>query len=119
MAMFAATALLAALLVATAALAMAVAARTQATNAADAAALAAAVSTYPAAASTAPGEAATRMATAHGGRLIACACGIDRSLRARTVEVVVAIDVTVPIFGELETRGTARAEFDPLRWLGR
>jgi hypothetical protein len=33
------------------------------------------------------------------------------------VVTVVAIDV--PVFGHLEIRGVARAEFDPRRWLGR
>ena len=118
-AMVAVTALLSVLVVATAALAMALAARTQATNAADAAALAAAVSSYPAASSTTPRTVASRMASLHGGRLISCSCEVDGSLRPRTVEVVVGIDVTVPLFGEMEARGHSRAEFDPRRWLGR
>jgi hypothetical protein len=37
----------------------------------------------------------------------------------RTVEVVAAIDVDIPIFGPITVRSAARAEFDPLRWLGR
>jgi hypothetical protein len=34
------------------------------------------------------------------------------------VEVVTAIRVDVPIFGEVTVRAASRAEFDPMRWLG-
>ena len=102
-----------------AAIAMLYVARSQAVNAADAAALAAAVATYPGAGPTAPGAAASAAAKANGAELISCSCPVDASLGVRTVEVVAGVRVEVPIFGEVTVRAASRAEFDPMRWLGR
>lgn len=93
-------------------------ARTQAANAADAAALAAAVASYPPAEASAPVERARSAATANGAILVACRCPRDWSLAPRTVEVVAAIRASVPIFGEVTVKSSARAEFDPGDWLG-
>ena len=101
-----------------AALGMLYAARAQATNAADAAALAAAVATYPSVGRDDPRSAAEHAAEANGAGLVGCECPVDSSLDARTVEVVTAIRVDVPIFGEVTVRAASRAEFDPMRWLG-
>jgi hypothetical protein len=105
--------------VAVAAIGMLYVARAQAVNAADAAALAAAAATYPGAVSAAPRAAAATAAQANGAALIRCACPVDAGLRVRIVEVVAAVRVDVPIFGEVTVRGASRAEFDPMRWLGR
>lgn len=118
--MFAVVGLLATLAVATAGLAGIFAARGQANTSADAAALAAAVATYPpAAGGSLPVSAARRAAQHNGAQLASCSCPIDGSLHPRTVTVVAAVTVTVPLFGDLEIKGAARAEFDPRRWLGR
>lgn len=118
--MVAATGLVAALAVATAAVAVAYAARTTANTSADAAALAAAVATYPPAKDGSdPLAEARRAASYNGAQLVSCACSVNRSLRARTVTVVTSVGVVVPLFGELDVKGAARAEFDPRRWLGR
>jgi hypothetical protein len=37
----------------------------------------------------------------------------------RVVEVVAAVEVEVPVFGSVTVRNVSRAEFDPVRWLGR
>ena len=113
------TVIVAVLGIAVAAIGMLYVARSQAVNAADAAALAAAVATYPAATSAVPGAAAMTAAEANGAELIRCGCPVDASLRVRTVEVVTGVRVSVPIFGEVTVRGASRAEFDPVRWLGR
>ncbi len=105
--------------VAVTALGMLYAARAQATTAADAAALAAAVATYPPASGADPGAAAANAARANGARVLACACPRNGSLAARTVEVMTAVVVDVPVFGTLTVRSVSRAEFDPMRWLGR
>lgn len=94
-------------------------ARAQAQVAADAAALAAAVSTYPPASSRPPLDAAREIAERNGAEVTGCRCARDRSLSARTVEVVTHVDVEVPVFGSRTVRATGRAEFDPSRWLGR
>lgn len=94
-------------------------ARAQAQTAADAAALAAAVATYPAAATTSPVAAARIGADENGANVLSCACPRDGTLEARVVGVVVGIEVDVPIFGEWVVKASSRAEFDPLRWLGR
>lgn len=104
--------------VAVAALGMLYAARAQAANAADAAALAAAVATYPAAATSGPEIAARSAAAANGSAVLACACPTDASLSPRTVQVIAAVRVDVPIFGEVTVSAVSRAEFDPARWLG-
>lgn len=113
------TAILALLGVAVASVGMLYAARAQATNAADAAALAAAVATYPPASNTDPVRAAREAAQLNEAILVSCQCPRDSSLAARTVEVVAAIEVDVPIFDVVTVRSVSRAEFDPLRWLGR
>jgi len=51
--------------------------------------------------------------------IVECLCAVNVGLVARTVEVVAAIEVDVAIFGPVTVRSAARAEFDPLRWLGR
>jgi hypothetical protein len=104
---------------AVAALGMLYAARAQATNAADAAALAAAVATYPSIGRESPVVVAEDAAGANGAVLVGCVCPTDPSLNERTVQVTTAIRVQVPIFGEVTVRSRARAEFDPMRWLGR
>lgn len=120
MAMAGVIAIVAFLAVAVTALGMLFAARTQATIAADAAALAAAVATYPPAGSAMdPGQAAGRVAMANGARLVECLCPRNAGLVARTVEVMTAVAVDVPVFGAITVRSVARAEFDPVMWLGR
>ena len=93
--------------------------RTQAQVAADAAALAAAVATYPPASQSAPHESAKDVARRNGATLIGCSCPVDETPSARVVEVVTAIAVDVPVFGDVIVRASSRAEFDPWRWLGR
>lgn len=105
--------------IAVAALGTIYAGRAQAVAAADAAALAAAVATYPPAADTSPMESALAIARRNGAVLIDCRCPRNDELTARTVEVITGITVEVPVFGEVLIRGSARAEFDPVRWLGR
>ncbi len=100
-------------------MAMVLAGRAQASNAADAAALAAAVASYPPASQTTPSAAAGSMARHNGAAVVTCACPVDGSLSARVVEVVVELPMEVPLFGEVLVRSSARAEFDPLLWLGR
>jgi len=113
------TVIVAVLSIAVAAIGMLYGARAQATNAADAAALAAAVASYPPAAGTDPVGAARQAAQSNGGTLVSCRCPRDSSLDARTVEVAVAVEVEVPVFGSVTVRSVSRAEFDPIRWLGR
>ena len=91
----------------------------RATTAAEAAALAAAVSTYPPASEESPRWAAAFFASRNGARLQKCVCPINSSLEARTVLVAVSLDVDLPLLGEVEVVGVARAEFDPREWLGR
>jgi hypothetical protein len=119
MAMSGAIAIVAFLAVAVVAIGTLYAARTQATNAADAAALAAAVGTYPPASVLDPLDAATRVAAANGAVIVECLCAVNVGLVPRTVEVVAAIEVDIAIFGPVTVSSAARAEFDPLRWLGR
>lgn len=111
-------ALLAVMTVATAGLGVVYAARAQAQNAADASALAAAVATYPDAADRSPRASARMAAAANEARLVSCRCPVDPSVEARVARVVTEVAVEVPVFGELEVRAAARAEFDPLLWLG-
>jgi secretion/DNA translocation related TadE-like protein len=119
MAMSGAVAIVAFLAIAVVAIGTLYAARTQATNAADAAALAAAVGTYPPASGLDPLEAATTVARANGAEIVECLCPVNEGLVTRTVEVVASIEVEIPIFGPVTVRSAGRAEFDPLRWLGR
>ncbi len=105
--------------VATASVGALIAAREQAYTAAEAAALAAAVATFPQAGSTAvPFAQAAEYAGRNGSRVVACHCPIDATLSPRTVVVTAAIDVEVPIFGEVTIEAAARSEFDPALWLG-
>jgi secretion/DNA translocation related TadE-like protein len=92
--------------------------RAGANNAADAAALAAAVATYPPAGAGDPRAEAARYASANGAVLVSCDCGVDSSLDVRSATVIVAREVTVPIFGSLKVRAGATGEFDPVAWLG-
>lgn len=117
-AMTALVASIALLAVAVTAIAVLYAARAKAHNAADAAALGAAVATFPAAADDTPLEVARLMAASNGAVLTACDCPVDAHLAPRTVQVTVAVDTRVPIFGQVVVRGHARAEFDPALWLG-
>lgn len=96
-----------------------VAARSQAATAADAAALAAAVATYPSASSARPAGAAAQAASLNRARLDSCTCRLDSSLGARVVHVITVVPVDLPLFGRLDVRASARAEFDPRAWLGR
>jgi heme A synthase len=104
--------------VAVAALGSLYAAKTQAETAADAAALAAAVATYPAAATGGPVASARDVAIRNGARLARCDCVVDGRLSPRTVTVVVFVDASVPVFGDVGVRASSRAEFDPGEWLG-
>jgi len=110
---------LATILVAVASLSTLYAARSQATVAADAAALAAASASFEGTGQGSPLAAARSVAQLNGARMLLCRCASDQSMRQRTVEVVVAIDVAVPLFGAHSVKATARAEFDPRVWLGR
>ncbi len=112
-------ALLALAAVATASLGVAYAARTQATTAADAGALAAAVATYPPTGRRNPVDEAHAVAALNGAKLVSCECRVISHLRIRTVVVVTAVEIDVPVFGQLGIRGVSRAEFDPRLWLGR
>ena len=93
--------------------------RERATTAAEAAALAAAVSTYAPASAQSPQRAAALLATRNGARLKTCLCPRNSSLAARSVLVTVSVDVDLPLLGDVEVIGVARAEFDPREWLGR
>lgn len=94
-------------------------ARTQAATAADAAALAAAVATHPDTGRLAPANEARRAAQANLADLVRCTCPLNASLEVRRVVVVVAIEMTVPIFGRITVERESRAEFDPRAWLDR
>jgi Flp pilus assembly protein TadG len=117
--MIAVMALMAVLSVGVASIGVLMSARAQAVVAADAAALAAAPATYPASGDAEPWVVAARMAVANGAVLERCICATDPTLGQRTVEVRAAVSTSVPVFGELVIRATARAEFDPAAWLGR
>ncbi|MFZ0625782.1 MAG: hypothetical protein WAN34_04735, partial [Acidimicrobiia bacterium] len=82
-------------------------------------ALAAAVATYPPAGGGDPRQAAAEYAAANGAHLITCSCDVDDSLAGRTVAVTVGVEADIPLFGEVLVGRTARAEFDPVDWLGR
>ena len=113
-------AMLAVLALAAAQVGVLVAARAQAANAADAAALAAAVATYPSAApGLSPWVSADGVVRLNGARLDRCSCEVNPSLNPRSVTVVAAVPVDVPLFGVLTVRAASSAEFDPGSWLGR
>jgi hypothetical protein len=91
-------------------------ARAQASIAADAAALAAAPVTFrPFGAAGTPAQEAARFATLNGGRLVACACAVDESWSERAVEVTVAFDRRLLVFGVVTVEARSRAEFVPAR----
>lgn len=94
------------------------AARVNAQTAAEAAALAAAVSTYPPASTADPVQTARHVASENGAGLLRCNCAPDSSLAVRVVEVVTVVIARVPVLGEWDVHAVARAEFDPVRWLG-
>ena len=90
------------------------AARLQAAGAADAAALAAAPVTFAAfGGGGSPMAEAARYAAVNGTRLVSCSCPIDRSFDARTVSVVVAKEVSIPVVGAVTVTARSRAEFAP------
>ena len=111
-------AILVVLAVATAGAGRLLAAAAQADAAADAAALAAAPATFPAVGRSAPWAEAARLAAANGAHLTSCHCPVVSTWTQRTVEVEVEVLVSVPPFGTLVIPGRARAEFDPVAWLG-
>ena len=117
-AMAGALAIIAVLSVAVAGLGTLYAARAKAQVAADAASLAAAVATYPPASERLPRASANDVARRNGAVILGCRCPRNESLSVRTVEVVTGVTVDVPVFGRLTVRGSSRAEFDPLLWLG-
>jgi len=105
---------IAVLLAAVASVGIGIAARLQAAAAADAAALAAAPVTFaPFGADGTPASEAARFAALNGTRLVACRCPIDRTWRKRTVTVVVARSLPVPLLGTVEVRASSRATFEP------
>jgi hypothetical protein len=86
-----------------------------ASNAADAAALAAAPVTFrPFGANRGPTAEAAAFAARNGARLVSCRCAIDRSWNARTVHVVVARSLALPVVGSITVRASSRATFEPL-----
>ena len=103
------------LAVAVADVGLVLAGRHQAALAADAAALAAAPVTFRAfGAVGSPRQEAARFAALNGTTLTACSCAIDRSWRARTVEVVVERRVELIVAGSITVRAKSAAEFDPV-----
>ena len=91
-----------------------VAAYVHAANAADAAALAAAPVTFrPFGAEGSPTQEAARFARLNGVSLVRCRCPADDSWNPRTVEVVVAHSLRVPLVGSVTVRATSRATFEP------
>lgn len=112
-------AILATMTLAIAELSVVYGARETAANGADAAALAAAVATYPPAGSgDTPMEAARLAAGGNGVAVLGCDCRVDSSMAPRVATVITSLDVELPLFGRVTVRARARAEFDPVRWLG-
>ena len=90
-------------------------AHARAAAAADAAALAAAPVTFrPFGAAGGPRAEAQRFAARNGARLVACSCPVNRSWDERTVEVVVARRLVLPVVGPVTVHATSRATFEPL-----
>jgi len=116
---FALTAFVAIVAIATAALGILFDAREKAATAAEAAALAAAVATYPPTGAESPRSLAADYASSNDAKLVSCWCPIDGALRARVVAVTVTVSADVPVLGKILVGKTARAEFDPRAWLGR
>lgn len=114
MAVIGAVGLLLVLVVWLAALAMVMGAHLAATTAADAAALAAAPVTFlPFGATGSAADEAARFARLNGAELVWCRCPADQSFEPRTVEVLVAVGVHLPIIGEVRVEVSGRAEFLP------
>jgi secretion/DNA translocation related TadE-like protein len=89
-------------------------ARASAATAADAAALAAAPVTFaPFGAAGSPTAEAARLAAANGALLLTCTCPPDSSWAPRTVQVVVAVEVELLLFGHHQVPASSRAEFVP------
>lgn len=89
-------------------------ARVHASTAADAAALAAAPVTFlPFGAVGSPAAEAARFARLNGADLVSCVCVVDRSFSTRTVEVRVAVAVSIPLVGAARIEAVGRAEFVP------
>jgi len=90
-----------------------------ATTAADAAALAAAPVTFlPFGATGSAVDEAARFARLNDAELLWCRCRVDRSFEPRTVEVLVATNVNIPIIGSVRVEASGRAEFLPALLLG-
>jgi hypothetical protein len=93
--------------------------RAQLSTAADAAALAAAPATFADfGAGADPTRIAAETAAANGARLVGCRCPIDHTWAARTVQVVVAWDVSLVLLGSRHLEASAAAEFSPIRLAG-
>lgn len=91
-----------------------IAAHAQASNAADGAALAAAPVTFrPFGATGGPASEAARFARMNGATLVRCACPIDESWNARTVEVLVVRVIVLPVVGSVRIPAMSRATFEP------
>lgn len=90
----------------------------RAQTAADAAALAAAAATFPPVGAGAPRDEAEAIAASNGAELLECGCSLDASFAIRTVDVTVAVDVTILGYGRATVVRSARAEFDPVAALG-
>ena len=96
-----------------------IAAYAQASNAADAAALAAAPVTFSSfGAADGPEAEAARFARMNGATLVRCTCPLDESWGPRTVEVVVARVISLPVVGSVRIPATSRATFEPVALLG-
>lgn len=92
--------------------------RAAATTAADAAALGAAPATFTPLGLGSPTEIASRLASDNGGVLVACSCRVDSSWATRSVEVEVAVEVSIPVLGIRVVRAISRAEFEPVALTG-
>ncbi len=90
----------------------------RAQTSADAAALAAASATFPPVGAGAPRDEAVAIAAANGGQLLDCVCSVDASFAVRSVDVTVAVNVTILGYGRATVVRSARAEFDPVAALG-
>lgn len=108
--------MVAVLAIGVAAVGTAIAGHSQVSNAADAAALAAAPVTFrPFGARGTPAQEAARFASANGGKLLRCDCGINRTWDPRTVTVVVGKEVSILGIGMVHVEAMSRATFEPAR----
>lgn len=89
----------------------------QADTAAEAVALAVAPATFPPTKLDDPHKVAHRFAQENGAILERCDCSLTERWAPREVTVEVSIPVDVPIWGEIQFRGIARARFDPIMWI--